>query len=366
MPVRVNIIQATIAILLVTVGTVFFPVAAVVVPIAGESGWMSVLMAFLLALPWAFMAGALVRKAPTGDWGKAVKAWLGPWAGRVFLLYFAFIWAWLGAYILAQAGQVFHAIAMPVTPEFVLSGALLLLLIQVDIKGVEVFVRSLEIISMLGIPLIIAFVFGVIPAMSSANLQPIFAEPPARLAHATLLCLPWAMEGILFSLFIGAHVKNNARLGLLSAGAVMLGGVFLAMVVVVTLGTLGRTVTELHVYPTMAVAQTSHLAFFLQGLELLLFPIWVLASFIKAGVSFVLVSESLRGVYGGFKQPYRSLVVGLVFLAIALIPSTTMGVVAALSRVDNTFFMAFYILLPLVWLWTVVKGKGKDESNAQG
>jgi len=348
------------------VGTVFFPAAAVVIPIAGNAGWISVLLAFILGLPWALMAGALVRKAPTGNWGETVKSWLGPWVGRLFLLYFAFIWTWLGAFILAQTGQVFHSIALPVTPEVVLSGAMLFLLIQVDLKGVEVFARSVEIIFMLGLPFILAFVVGVVPNLSITNLQPYFAEPPILVAHATLLCLPWAMEGILFALFIGAHVKNNKKIGLVSTVAVLLAGVFLALVVVITLGVLGRTVVEMLVYPTMAVAQTSHLAFFLQGLELMLFPVWILASFVKAGAAFVLVSESLRGVYAGLKQPYRSLIVGLIFGAIAYMPNTTSDVVSALARVDNTFFMSFYAILPVLLIWVSLKSKGKADASAQG
>lgn len=356
---RVNLTQAALSITIVTVGTVFFPVAAVVVPIAGVSGWLSVLGAFVIAIPWAFMAGSLVSLAPTGHWGQAVRIWLGPWVGQLFLLYFAFVWAWLGSFILGQGGQVFHAIALPATPPAVLTGALLLLLVLADLRGVEVFARSLEIIFMISIPLAIALIAGVTPSLSLQNMQPFLGEPPIRLAHATMLCLPWAMEGILFTLFIGSHVKNNKNLGKVGAASVLLGGVFLTMVTAITLAVLGRTVVELQIYPSLAAAQVVHLGSFLQGLEVLLFPLWLLASYVKAGASFILVSESLRGVYEGFRQPYRAIAVGILFMGIAMMPANPQEVVSALSRVDNTFFMSFYILLPIILIWAkVTKSRG--------
>ena len=73
--VRISQFQAAVGISLVTVGTVFFPVAGVVVPLAGEAGWVAILVAFVIAAPWVLMAVSLVRHAPVGDWGQSALAW---------------------------------------------------------------------------------------------------------------------------------------------------------------------------------------------------------------------------------------------------------------------------------------------------
>lgn len=363
-PVRVNLFQTAISTLLVTVGTVFFPVAGVVVSLAGPAGWLAVLLGFSISLPWAVMSATLGSYGPSGNWGETVQAWLGPWVGRLFLLYFAFIWAWLGGMLLAQGGLVFHNIALPATPPLVLMFALLILVVMVDLRGLEVYIRSLEALAMVSVPLVVAFYLAILPTINIHNLQPWLGDGLGRMAHAAYLNLPWAMEGILFLLFISAHVKNKERLKFTGTLAVLLGGGALSLLTAFTIGVLGRGVTEAYIYPTVALAQTARVGFFLQGIEIFVYPLWLVTSFFKVGACFVVVSQSLLGVWAGAKQPYRSLLVGALFLTVSQVPNTIQQVGASLGRVDNTFFMAFYAILPLVLLWVTMTGKGKGTQYA--
>jgi spore germination protein (amino acid permease) len=361
-PVRVNVYQAVVIVLLVTIGTVFFPVAGVVTDMAGTSGWMSVAAAFIVALPWAFVAGAIFRLGPSGDWGQAVKAWLGPWLGRLFLLYFAFCWTWLGSYLLAQTGQVFHAVALPRTPPEAMIIATLILVVLTDFRGIEVFTRTTEALFLLSIPFVLGFFVGAVENVRLARLMPLIDTAPIRIAHAGLFCLPWAMEGILFLLFIGAHVKDNKRLGLMGAMSILAAGLSLSIFTALTVGSLGRSVVELYLYPAIALAQTAQVGFFLQGLELFLYPLWLTASYIKVTASFILVSASLRGIVPGVKQPYRTLILSAVFLGIALVPGSIADIVAGVARVDNSFFMAFYLILPLALIWGAIRRRNNSSA----
>ncbi|MBT9154565.1 MAG: hypothetical protein DDT39_01243 [Firmicutes bacterium] len=93
---------------------------------------------------------------------------------------------------------------------------------------------------------------------------------------------------------------------------------------------------------------------------------WAIFSYVKVTASFVLVSESLRGIYVGFRQPYRALAVGGLFLAISTLPGSVTELVASISRVDNTFFMLMYAFLPLIWLnaWLRNRKEGKNSATA--
>ncbi|MBS3985760.1 MAG: GerAB/ArcD/ProY family transporter [Selenomonadales bacterium] len=361
---RLNPFHAAAAILLVTIGTVFFPVAAVVVPLAGAAGWLSVLLAFAVALPWVFSAMWLVARAPVGDFGQAVHAWLGPWLGRLFLLYLGFIWAWLGGLLLAQSGMVTQATALPDTPQVVLNVALLLLVVLTDLRGVEVFMRTLELLLLFSTPVIAIYILIALSVVRVENLLPLFAEAPIRIAHASLLALPWVMEGILFALFACVYVNTRKNLHWLAALAITVAGLLLSLTVVLTLGVLGRSVTESFVYPTVELTQVIHIGFFLQGLEGLLYPMWAIFSYVKVTAAFVLVSESLRGIYGGFRQPFRGLAVGVLFLVISALPGSFTELVASISRVDNTFFMLMYAFLPLVCLFAYLRGRKEAKIPA--
>jgi len=361
---RINSFHAALAIVPVTIGTVFFPVAGVVVPLAGGAGWVAVIVAFALALPWVFMSIGLVMRAPVGDWGNAVRAWLGPWLGGAFLLYMSFIWAWLGGLLLAQSGFVLNVVSLPETPPMVLNVALLVLVVLSDLKGVEVFIRTLEFLMLLTMVVVAIYLAIAVSVVRLDNLMPLFDEAPIRVAHAVLLSLPWAMEGILFALFTCVHVNTRKYLNLVAGGAIMTAGLLLALVVVLTVGVLGRSVTESLIYPTVELTQVIHIGFFLQGLEGLLYPMWVIFSYIKVTASFILVSESVRGCWPGAKQPYRALVLAGLFIAIAAQPDSFATLVASISRVDNTFFMLMYAILPLMWLWVYFKGRKERGSYA--
>ncbi|MBT9154564.1 MAG: hypothetical protein DDT39_01242 [Firmicutes bacterium] len=192
----INNFHAAFAILAVTIGTVFFPVAGVVVPLAGAAGWVSVLLAFVVALPWVFMAMGLVSRGPLGDFGQeAVRAWLGPWLGGLFLLYLSFIWAWLGGLLVGQSGMVTQAIALPDTPQMVLNAALLFLVVLTDLRGFEVFMRTLELLMLVVMPIVAVYILIAARAVKIENLQPLFGEPPILIAHAAYLALPWVDAG---------------------------------------------------------------------------------------------------------------------------------------------------------------------------
>lgn len=282
----------------------------------------------------------------------------------------SFIWAWLGGLLLAQSGFVFNAVALPDTPPVVLNVALLSLVVLSDLRGVEVFIRTLELLMLITMPVIAIYVAIAISVVRLENLMPVFAEAPIRMAHAGILSLPWAMEGILFALFTCVHVNTRKHLNLVAGSAIMTAGLLLALAVALTLGVLGRSVTESFVYPTVELTQVIHIRFFLQGLEGLPYPMWVTFAYIKVTASLIFVSESVRGIWAGAKQPYRALGLAGLFLAIASQPQNFSGLIASISRADNTFFMLMYAILPLMWLWGYLKGRkergGYAAANTAG
>ncbi len=346
----------------VTIGTVYFPAAGITVPVAGTAGWISVFLAFSLALPLVPLVVWLSDQAPTGDWGKAVQAWLGPWLGKLLLLFFSVIWFWLGALLLTQAGFVFHAIALPATPPIAINMALLVLVLLTDLKGVEVLFRTIEFLLMAAVPLIIGFLFGAIPASRVSNLLPLLGDGPMQIAKASYLALPWAMEGILFLLFASTLVKEKKRLTFHGLWSVGLAGITLGAIIAFTLAILGKGVTVGYIYPTARLIQSTKVSDFLEGLEIFVYPLWVLTSYTKATVSFVLASESIRGIVPVVKQPWRTLLLGAAFFAASLLPDNVEETVAGLGRVDSSLFAAFYAILPLMALWVFIRKRVKKSA----
>jgi spore germination protein KB len=320
---------------------------------AGTAGWLALLLAFVVSLLWVWMATKLSQWAPAGNWAEAVFSWLGPWAGRAFLLYLIVVSIWFGGLLLAQDSLVFHVSALPATPLMALTLATLVLVVVTDFYGTEVFIRVCQVLLWIALPLIFGFFLGAVNSAKWERLLPWLGEGPTRIAHASYLSLPWAMEGIIFILFFGSMVGRKKHYTRYVTISMAMAGVTLAAVAAVTLAGLGRGLTETYVYPVIPLALSTGLGKYLQGLETFVYPLWLLTSYVKVTAFFVLASESLRGVCAGIRQPWRGLAIGLLFGLVSLIPNTLLDVVAYLGRVDNTLIMPLYGVIPvmLVWAW---------------
>lgn len=344
--------QFMLCVLPITTGTVYFPVAGVVVPLAGTAGWLAVLLAFALSLLWVAMAAALCRWAPIGDWPSAVDSWLGPWLGRAVLFYLGVIGLWLGGLLLLQGSLVFHAVALPATPPLALTLATLLLVIYTDWQGVEVLARTIQVLFISSLPLLLGFLVSTVPMVQMDNLQPWLGRGPAGLAHASYLAAPWPMEGVIFTLFLGCLVRDRRALGRQASAAIAVAGVMLSGVALITVGVLGTAVAESYIYPTVSLILSTSVGRFLQGLEIFIYPLWLLTSYTKTVALFVLTTESLRGLIPRLPRIWRTVLVGAAYLTISLIPQNLGEMVAAVGRVDNSLITGFYLLLPIIWLAT--------------
>lgn len=347
--------QAALAIFSSTIGTIYFPLAAIVVPIAGTSGWLTVIMAFLLATPWVLLSAWLARQAPSGNFGAAVTFWLGPIIGRLFLLWFATSWLLLASGLLAQTSFVFHAIALPATPVIVMLVALLSLVIYTDLHGFETCIRTMQVLLLVSLPLMLGFLLAAIASSKLPNLMPLLDVGFPDLAKATYLVSPYPMSGALFVLFTAIQVQDRNRIALYSVLANWAAGLLLALIVAVTVGVLGCCVTKAYVYPTVPLAQSINIGETLVGVELLVYPLWLLSGYSKVAVAFVIASTSIGAMLPALKQPWRTLGLGVLALLIAIMPQNLRATIELIGMNNSYLTLPFYLAIPAIALWVKIK-----------
>lgn len=347
---QITATQFAVTLYPIAIGTIYFPAAGIVVPLAGTAGWMAVLLAFTVSALWVLIAAKLCRWAPAGNFATAVVSWLGPWIGRAFLVHLLAIGLWLGGLLMLQGSLVFHAIALPATPPLALTLSTLLLIILTDLKGVEVYLRTVQFLLFLSLPLIVGLLFGLLPSIKPSDLLPLFGKGPAGIAHATYLSLPWAMDGVVFTLFFGCLVQDKQSLTSRALLPIALAGLTLAAFVSITVVKLGLGVTETYIYPSAQLALGSGLGGFLQGLELFFYPLWLVTTYVKSAAFFLLASESTRGLLPSLSQPWRAALLGACFLAISLVPKNINEMVGSIARVNNSLIGSLYWILPLLFM----------------
>lgn len=356
----VHSLQAALVIFASTIGTVYFPLAAVLIPFVSTASWYVVLIAFLLTTLWTLLSTWLAKQAPAGNFGVAVETWLGPILGKVFLLWFAAYWFLLSIGVLSEVSFVFHIVALPATPIGVLQVAFLFLVIYTDLYGIETCIRTIQALLMLAIPLMLSFLLTAFAAARWTNLLPLLDASLVDMVKATYYISPYPLAGILTTLFLAVQVQDQEQIGIKSVLFHWLAGLLLALIVAVTIAVLGCCVTESYVYPTIPLAQSINIGDTLVGVEILVYPLWLLSGYIKSAIAFVIASATVAALFPAFKQPWRAWGLGLIALVVAMLPANLREVGRLLNICNFHLGIPFYLVIPVIAIGVKLK-KGRKQ-----
>jgi len=96
----------------VLMGTTFLPIASIVTESGGRDGWMSVLPAFSIVVPYSLMVLSLVERYPQKNLLQISETLLGKWIGKIIGVLYIFITGYFGHLALSI---VFLGIALQFT-----------------------------------------------------------------------------------------------------------------------------------------------------------------------------------------------------------------------------------------------------------
>jgi len=354
--------QAALVIFAGTLGTVYFPLAAVVIEQGGTSCWWLIAITFLLATPFILLATWLAEQAPVGNFGQAVEAWLGPVFGKVFLLVFAVYWLVLAGGVVAENSYVFHTITLPATPVTVLQIALLLLIIYTDLHGIETCLRTIQASLILLLPLLLVVLVAAIAVAKWSNLLPLLDVSWLEMARTVFHISPYPFAGVLITLFLAVMVEDKSELALYSVLTVWIVGILLALVVAMTIAVLGCCVTKAYQFPTIPLAQSINIGNTLVGVDVFVYPLWVLSGYIKSALAFVMASTIVRSLLP-IAQPWRALGLGLIVIVVAMMPPS-LGMVVRFLRMNDFYLgLPLVITIPGIAIWVGAKKWGKENAE---
>lgn len=354
---QIRSLQSALIISAGTVGTAYFPLASIMVAAVETSGWLVVLATFLIATPWIWITTWLAKQAPAGDFAAAVEVWVGPIISKIVLLLFAAYWLLLGTGVLAEVSFVFHIIALPATPIKILQLALLLLVIYTDWYGLETCMRTIQALLLLAVPLMLLFLISALVASDWSKLRPIVDGQWLDFAKATILVAPYALGGILLSLFLTVHVADRKQMASSNILATWSAGLLLSFTVAITVAVLGCCVTKTYAYPLIPVAQSISIGETLVGVEIFVYPLWLLSGYIKSTLGFVVASSAVKALLPFVKQPWRTLGLGLIAMILSMIPPNLASNVQMINY-TNYLGYTFYVIIPSIALWVKLSKRG--------
>ncbi|WP_407305974.1 endospore germination permease [Desulfosporosinus sp. SB140] len=334
----------------VLMGTTFLPVASIVSGAGGRDGWISVLPAFALGIPYGLMVLSILSQYPSNNLLQVSEIVFGKWTGKIIGILYISITGYFGGLLLGQVGDIYERSIMPLTPIWLFYLGGILLVIYLVTAGIEVFARFSEII----LPLIVialALNLGLsLPRIEQGELLPILSDGIMPLFWGGIKVAPFAMEYILFFGGVLTFLPNSLKeIRELKTGiwrSVFLVGTLDMLVVLMQVLVFGPVETTRLIYGLLVLGKMVEVSRTVAGVESLFLGVWLGALVIKITAFFYTSIWGLETVFNlkGFKW---NLGVCAVFMGIAFGFERGPSLIAEIGTVDN------YLILPFTSVWVL-------------
>lgn len=332
----------------VLIGTTFLPVASIVSGVGGRDGWLCVLPAFALGIPYGLMVLSLQSQYPSKNLLQVSEILFGKWIGKMIGIFYILITGYFGGLLLGQAGDIYERSIMPLTPIGLFYFGGVLLVLYLITAGIEVFARFSEVIfPLIVIALAVNLGFS-IPRIEKGELLPILSEGLMPLFWGGIKVAPFAMEYILFFAgiltFLPTEVKERGQLRTGVWRSIFLVGILDMSVVFMQILVFGPVETTRLMYGLLVLGKMVEVSRTVAGIESLFLGVWLGASVIKIGAFFFSVTWGLETVFN-LKGLKWNLAICAVFLGIGF------GFLRGTSLIREIGLVDDYLILPFTSVW---------------
>lgn len=279
-----------------TLGTSILVTPSWLAETAREDAWIASLLSTAINLFMVCIYIVLARMYPGSNLFELFENILGKWCGKALSLLYLFYMLILTGTLLGNLGFFLTSEMMPETP---IEATQILFLIAAVIcarLGIIVLARVGELMFPFIIVLFLGLVLTLIPQIHLDFILPVFDGGIVPIikagSHAAVF-----QELIIILVFIPL-VLEKRRGERAFLGGVLLGGIFLTLLVLLSVLVLGIEQTENSSFPAYALAKTINVGNFLQRVEGILVMIWILTFFIKISLLFFSMLKGMKVVFG--------------------------------------------------------------------
>ncbi|WP_157794131.1 GerAB/ArcD/ProY family transporter [Paenibacillus donghaensis] len=358
--------SVSIIILFVTGTSLFMGVAGS----SGNSSWISILFAMVLAFPLMLLYARLHTLFPGRDLFDMLITVFGGILGRLFSCLYIWYAMHLGALILRNFGEFSKTVALTATPMLAPMLCIGLLCIWVVKAGLEVLGRSAKFLVLLTIAATVIVQLLCIPKFQFHHLLPLIDNGWPLVFTDTMgtFTFPFAEIVVFLGAFTVLPEKANAR-------KIMLGGLFYSggIILLVSLRNLlmlGPDTLSTLYFPTYVAISRINVGDFLTRIEGSVSFIFVTAIFVKVSLCLYMASNGVAKIFK--LKSYRSVVlqIGLIMIYFAdFVYKDIMEMQYFAYHIYKIYALPFQVGIPLV-LWVCAeiaakRNKRKKEAAAQ-
>jgi len=332
----------------VIMGGTFLLIARFVTEAGGRDGWMAVLPAFAVTIPYGLMVLSLSAQYPHENLLRISETIFGKWIGKIIGFVYILISGYYGGLVLAMVGLIYEQSVMPLTPRWIFYLGGLLIVFYLASSGIEVFARFSEVILPLIVIGLVLNLALVIPRIEQGELLPILSDGLKPLFSGGLNVIPFSMAYILFLGGILTFLPTGKKeLGQLKTGvwrAAFLVGILNTLVVLFQILVFGPVETIRLSFGILELGNLVEISRTISGIASLFMGVWLGAVVIKVSAFFYMTTWGIETVFKLKGLKWR-LAVSAVFLGIAF------GFMRGPSLTIELSFVESYLISPFAFVW---------------
>ncbi|WP_342427755.1 endospore germination permease [Paenibacillus sp. FSL L8-0158] len=323
MPGQIKISARQIMILttLFTVGSAILIIPSGMASVAKQDAWIAALVGVGAGLLILYMYSKIASLYPDMTLIGIMETLLGKWLGKAAgLLFFITLFINAPAPVLFYIGNFMTTQMIPETPILAVNILFSLIVVLAARLGLEVLVRSAELLFPLFTLLYISFVGLVVSNIKLENVQPVLEAGvgpiwPAALSFCSTVFIPHI---IFLMIFPDSINRSDQTRKAFFIGSVI-GGLMLVVVVALAILVLGPDLTARNIYPSYALAKKISIGNFLQRIEAIMATMWFISLFFRITLYMHTTVTAIAQIFRLKKDRQLVLPLGMILIILSII-----------------------------------------------
>jgi spore germination protein KB len=283
---KISPMQFAILVFMFSTGSAVLLLPSTLASIAGQDGWMSVLLSYVPDLVLIFLWSALAGDASGKSVVEHAEQLLGRWGGKAVGLMYAAFFLLLSALVLRNIGDFMTANILVQTPMLVVNMVFMVSIVYGAYLGLEVLARTGEILLPWVLGIVVLMLLLLTPDIHFARLLPVFPEGILPSVKGVYPLSGFPIGELVLFLFLFQFGKQPRKLRIYFAASMAFTVFFGILVALATVSVMGVDITARSTFAVFELAKEIHVGNFFERVEVLMGGVWIVTIFVKLALSF--------------------------------------------------------------------------------
>ncbi|OEF98210.1 GerAB/ArcD/ProY family transporter [Desulfuribacillus alkaliarsenatis] len=322
-----------------------------VADVAREDAWISVIIGTAASMVTVWLACKLQLRVGRRNIVDSCDTLLGHILGRIVSLLYIITFITIAALIMRELNEIMLNVFLMRTPILAVSIAMILVAAYGAFHGLETFSRVSEILTPLGILILILVILFNITDIQLKHFTPILYHGIMPSLHGGLLIFTWLSQVVIIVFMVTPYLREfDYRLTHVAVSSVAVLGIMM-MLGVLAIAIFGPERTAKLIFPALYLVRNIDIHDFIQRLDAFIFAIWVGGITVKMIMMYYF---SVLMTSQWFRIPsYKTIIppIGVLIILISIVMFPNLHILNIFFRAILPYVAAiFAVFIPLLLL----------------